>query len=447
MQEFGGIGGASSLVLGLVALMWIGLLIPGLVRRRNESASERYAVRLQQTIRAMAETAEAPAVLELEASARGVRAQRRALDRHRKAIERAERERARVDAERRELESELAVARARAELQDQEHRAAHLRAASQDLTDSRSQEEPMTAQIDPQRREAAARARAASRRRAEEEASARTASERWANGASGALRAEERRHTDEAPLISAPMRNVAADRRRRGRLASTSTGAIGILVVVAGVLLGGNWPLIVAGTALVVGAAWMLNRLARVSSAAAARSSAERAPLHSSPTTPRANAPERPDHDLDVNLLSAPVPVASTASPAAWTPVPVPKPLYLDRATAAEVAEEAAAEAAHAGAPGPDGPDGGTSADESLRELLRAEAARSEQTLRAAHDASEVAEFSTSRRVVLDADRVPAITVSAGTFAGMGDVDALAGELGDGEFGDLDSVLRRRRAV
>lgn len=67
------------LVFAVAATLWIVYLIPTWLRRRTFDATERNAVRMQQTIRALAETAELPAEMRVEASARGVAEQRRVL--------------------------------------------------------------------------------------------------------------------------------------------------------------------------------------------------------------------------------------------------------------------------------------------------------------------------------------------------------------------------------
>lgn len=80
-MEFGGI------ILALSALLWLAYLLPTWLRRRQYLATERNAVRLQQTLRVLAETAEVPDQVRAETSARSVAEQQRAL---RKAAEEAE---------------------------------------------------------------------------------------------------------------------------------------------------------------------------------------------------------------------------------------------------------------------------------------------------------------------------------------------------------------------
>ncbi len=72
-------GVGSSVVVALAAVLWFVYLVPTWLKRREYLATERNAVRLQQTMRIMAESAELPAVVRVEATARTVAAQERAL--------------------------------------------------------------------------------------------------------------------------------------------------------------------------------------------------------------------------------------------------------------------------------------------------------------------------------------------------------------------------------
>lgn len=72
-----GIG--SSVIIALAAVMWFLYLVPTWFRRKEYLATERNAVRLQQTMRILAESAELPSVVRVEATARTVAAQQRAL--------------------------------------------------------------------------------------------------------------------------------------------------------------------------------------------------------------------------------------------------------------------------------------------------------------------------------------------------------------------------------
>lgn len=77
-----GIG--SSVVVALAAVLWFVYLVPTWLKRREYLATERNAVRLQQTMRIMAESAELPAVVRVEATARTAAAQERALRQQRR---------------------------------------------------------------------------------------------------------------------------------------------------------------------------------------------------------------------------------------------------------------------------------------------------------------------------------------------------------------------------
>ncbi|GAB2815594.1 hypothetical protein GCM10027022_02050 [Alpinimonas psychrophila] len=67
------------LVFAIAATLWIVYLIPTWLRRRTFDATELNAIRMQQTIRALAETTQLPTELRVEASARGVAEQKRVL--------------------------------------------------------------------------------------------------------------------------------------------------------------------------------------------------------------------------------------------------------------------------------------------------------------------------------------------------------------------------------
>jgi hypothetical protein len=69
-MEFTGLGGG--IMLAIAAGLWLVYLVPNWLRRREYLATERNAVRLQQTIRILAETAEVPAAVRAEAAARRV---------------------------------------------------------------------------------------------------------------------------------------------------------------------------------------------------------------------------------------------------------------------------------------------------------------------------------------------------------------------------------------
>ncbi|MFC0680957.1 hypothetical protein ACFFGH_24265 [Lysobacter korlensis] len=72
-------GGGAGVMLALAAVLWLTYLVPSWFRRREYLATERNAVRLQQSLRILAETAEVPAVVRAESNARSAAAQERAL--------------------------------------------------------------------------------------------------------------------------------------------------------------------------------------------------------------------------------------------------------------------------------------------------------------------------------------------------------------------------------
>ena len=106
----GGLGGG--VIFVVAALLWVAVLVPAWVRRREFRAAERNALRLQRTLRVLAETTEVPQEVRLEATAKQALA-------HEKMLRTAQR---RQDAER---DAELAEARAeqvRAEIRAQQIR-------------------------------------------------------------------------------------------------------------------------------------------------------------------------------------------------------------------------------------------------------------------------------------------------------------------------------------
>jgi hypothetical protein len=72
-------GGGAGIMLALAAVLWLVYLVPSWFRRREYLATERNAVRLQQSLRILAETAEVPHVVRTESTARSVAAQERAI--------------------------------------------------------------------------------------------------------------------------------------------------------------------------------------------------------------------------------------------------------------------------------------------------------------------------------------------------------------------------------
>jgi len=87
-------GLSSSVVIALAAVLWLAYLVPTWFRRREYLSTERNTVRLQQTLRILAETAEMPEQVRVENSARSVAEQEKVMHREMqrtRAIERAQR--------------------------------------------------------------------------------------------------------------------------------------------------------------------------------------------------------------------------------------------------------------------------------------------------------------------------------------------------------------------
>jgi hypothetical protein len=101
---------SGGVVIALAATLWLAYLVPTWLRRRDYLNAERNAVRLQQTLRILAETAEAPHEVRVEATARDVARQQKLLKKVQKKAETAARAQAAAEAR--------ALARAEAEVDD-----------------------------------------------------------------------------------------------------------------------------------------------------------------------------------------------------------------------------------------------------------------------------------------------------------------------------------------
>ncbi|WP_354569450.1 hypothetical protein [Glaciihabitans sp. UYNi722] len=313
-----GIG--SSVIIALAALLWLVYLVPTWLRRREYLATERNAVRLQQTLRIMAETAEVPDQVRAETSARSAALQERVL--------------------RKEQQRAVAVAEA----------------------------------------QAAALAREAARRLAE---------------------------TQPAIAADVAVGSSASRRLRRSRVITSIFLLVALVasgIGVAQFMAVGSWALVAAGLIVTVGAFTMLGQMAAVSTA--------RAELARSLRT-------RPAVVVKKQSISVPVPQAPVQT--TWTPVAVPKPLYMtrpqvERAVIASL--EAAAE-------------------------LRQATADAEEALRRAHQEPEVTPIrpvAAASSGVATAAPSRFATAAPSRFAAMGFIDEpQAGKT------DLDAVLRRRR--
>lgn len=298
-----GIG--SSVVIALAAVLWLVYLIPTWFRRREYLTTERNAVRLQQTIRIMAETADIPETVRLEADARTVAHQEKLL--------------------RQQYEREQAVLKAR--------EAAMSRAAARTLA-------TLTPSVEA-----------------------------------------------EAVMLS-----PAARRLRRARAATSAVLLAAVLVAAASAVpaLAGIAPvLLVVGVAVAVAALALLTAMASTGR----RRARAAAQLRARPEQPR-------------RLVLPEEPVVAEA-PSTWTPVPLPKPLYLNRPAPQPVVSDAAIV--------------------ERRERRLAEVAADERAAIVAEQEEKV---------------TPIRSAAASRYAGMGIVDA-----SDTTVTDLDAVLRRRRAV
>ncbi len=306
-----GIG--SSVVIALAAVLWLVYLIPTWFRRREYLSTERNAVRLQQTLRILAETAEVPEPVRAEATARSVAAQQKLL--------------------RQEFERARAAERAR--------ESAMSRAAAQ------------TAPTPATRGQAVA-----------------------------------------STLVAT---SPAAKRLRRSRAATTVLLALSLATVGLGFapIAAGISATLIAGGLLAATASVLLLR----AMAAVARDRRRRASKLSDRPAPSRLV----DFSLEQHA-------STPASDPAWTPVPVPKPLYLSKPrTQAVVSAAAIAE---------------------TRSRLLAEAEETERAARAAELSEKV---------------IPIVRPAAAAdsrFAKMGIVDETASTITN-----LDEALRRRRAV
>lgn len=305
-------GFGSSLIIALAAFLWIAYFIPTWLRRREYLATERNAIRLQQTLRILAETAEIPEQIRAETSARSAAEHERSL--------------------KKQLKRTTAIAEATAAADD--------RAAVRLLAESQ-------------------------------------------------------------PSIAADVVAASSSSRRLRRSRATTTVVLLAALVAVGVgvaqfVAAGVWPLLASGVLVTVGSVVMLGQMASVG-----RARVELA------RTLRARQPAVVEEWVPVEMtVSAPVRATS------WTPIPLPKPLYMGR-PAPERSLVAALESAAE---------------------LRQATADAERRLRVAVDAGEVTP------IRADTSAVPASVPSR--FARMGIV-----EQQPQQNTDLDAVLRRRRSL
>jgi len=315
-MEASGIG--TVVMFAVAAGLWFLYFVPTWLKRREYLATERTATRLQQTLRVMAETAETPEVVHVEATMRDAFRQERAL----RAQERAER-----------------------------------------------------------------------RRFAEQ------------------LRQEEaaERAADRAARVARVQRDAAAVRRRRVRrsrtaasvlmVASTAVGVVQIVLIATTGAVTASWLVLAAATA---GACVAVGVQRRLDGRVASRPQTAATPVVAA--TVRAVEPQS---------------VVSDAPARAWTPVPLPKPRYLDRPAPQPVAPRIDAAV-----------------------LLRAAAEEAERARRVAHAEPEVVPFRPRAAPTVPAAAVAPVAGAPSRYARMG----LVGPA-DTATTDLDEVLRRRRSA
>jgi hypothetical protein len=306
-MEATGVG--TAIMLAIAAGLWFLYLVPTWLRRREYLATERTATRLQQTLRIMAETAETPEVVWVEATVRDAARQQRAL-------------RAREAAEHRRL-------------------------------------------------------------------------------------AEELRQAEAAERAARPVPSVDAGELRRRRVRRSRT--LASLLMIVATVVGGVQTVLIAMTGAVV-ASWVVLAVAATGACVAVgmqrRLDAAAAPRRASRV---ASAP---------SVTAAEAPSASAAA-REWTPVPLPKPRYLERPAPQSVAPRLDAAA-----------------------LLRAAAEEAERARRAAHAEPEVVQFRPRTPTPTAVPAAATRPAAASRFARMGLVDPR-----DTAATDLDEVLRRRRSA
>ncbi|MES1170492.1 MAG: hypothetical protein ABUL47_07385, partial [Leifsonia sp.] len=119
MGSGGLLGGG--IVIVLAAVLWLIYLIPTWLHRREYMATERNAVKLQQTLRILAESSEVPDAVRVDANARSLAQHQRMLRRAKRqeahALKVREKERAREEAQAKEVARVRKEALKRAEAQ------------------------------------------------------------------------------------------------------------------------------------------------------------------------------------------------------------------------------------------------------------------------------------------------------------------------------------------
>jgi hypothetical protein len=288
--------GGGVIVFVAVAL-WLVYLLPSWQSRHRFTSAERNAVRLNQALRVLAETAETPREVHLELTARTAHQQQKIARQ--------------VQAH--QAQTELAEAKARLEIARMEA------ARDRDLV--------------KEQRSAARELARAERAAAVEVAKAERAAALEKTRAEQAV-AVERARAERAAAVARPELQRARA-RRRFRLATTSFAVLGLAVAVAGgiqVFFGASPVLLAVGGVTVVLSLVVLHRLSRVAARASVR--------------PVMSSVERAAVEVQDFGAAAPAPRAT------WTPRELPRPLVasVGSRAAAVVDEQLAREALRAAA-------------------------------------------------------------------------------------------------
>lgn len=265
---------SGGVVVALAATLWLAYLLPTWLRRRDYLNAERNAVRLQQTLRILAETAEAPEEVRVEATAREVARQQKLLKK----------------------------VRAKADAAARAHALSEARAAASAATIA--PEKPARAASAASHRDSAAASRgdAASKGKDSTRAKAPT-------GPDTAVQTRQARERAFAHAV------------RRTRLATTGVviaALVGIAFGAYSMVMAESWWLLAGSTALLICAIAVLRRLGQQ---VATHQTARRSHV----PVVRQN-PELYDHALFIETDAAPEEVEERD--VSWAPQPLPKPMY-----------------------------------------------------------------------------------------------------------------------
>jgi hypothetical protein len=279
---------SGGVVIALAATLWLAYLLPTWLRRRDYLNAERNAVRLQQTLRILAETAETPEEVRVEATAREVARQQKIL----------KKVRAKADAA------------ARAHLASEERAAARLAAKANapgddvvaSSTSSAAQKPPRTTHTAPA------------------EAEPRSSRARKASATAPSVMPSA-----VSPSAAAPSRaereRTFAHAVRRTRLATTGAllaSLVGIGFGAYSLIAVASWGLLAASVALLMCAVAVLRRLSQ-------QVAAHRTARESRLNVVRQD-PELYDHALHVELEAPREDLEQRDT--SWAPQPLPKPMY-----------------------------------------------------------------------------------------------------------------------